>query len=267
MLQPISDSQLLTRLLQQLQQQLSPLDGAVQLIAASYEEHSDLKEESGTALSLLNQQIHRLTRMFHDLTLLHTPPEQVFLNPEPLDLGILCRSLVADMEHLAQHANVRINAKPYIQEACHLPVVGDHLLLQRMILHLVSNAMRAAGKGGQVELVVSRSRDRAVLTVRDTGSGYQPPAEYTLGNGQVHQSVGIGLSVAQQIAKLHKGTLVLEHGEDHGMRAVVSLPVCKECVPDDRLFCASDALGGFQPLLVELSTVLPSEIYQPWDLE
>ena len=63
--------------------------------------------------------------------------------------------------------------------------------------------------------------------------------------------------------------LVLEQREGRGLRSVVSLPVCpperNQMLKTPQMGC--DPTGGFSPVLVELSGVLPYQAFLPEDVE
>ena len=81
--------------------------------------------------------------------------------------------------------------------------------------------------------------------------------------------LGLGLSIARRVASLHGGALVLEQREGRGLRSVVSLPVCpperNQMLKTPQMGC--DPTGGFSPVLVELSGVLPYQAFLPEDVE
>ena len=69
-------------------------------------------------------------------------------------------------------------------------------------------------------------------------------------------------------AALHGGTVMVASREGDGLRVVVSLPIRDTAGMFLRAPAASyDPYGGFSPLLLELSDVLPAELYRPEDVE
>ena len=142
-----------------------------------------------------------------------------------------------------------------------------------MLLALLSNAMKAAGPGGKLGLRLARSGQRAVLTVWDGENGL---AEGDLSllfggepdGGRAGTGLGTGLESVRRIAALHGGTVMVASREGDGLRVVVSLPIRDTAGMFLRAPAASyDPYGGFSPLLLELSDVLPAELYRPEDVE
>ena len=161
----------------------------------------------------------------------------------------------------------------YESELASLLTLGDPSLLRRMLLALLSNAMKAAGPGGKLGLRLARSGQRAVLTVWDGGNGL---AEGDLSllfggepdGGRAGTGLGTGLESVRRIAALHGGSVMVASREGDGLRVVVSLPIRDTAGMFLRAPAASyDPSGGFSPLLLELSDVLPAELYRPEDVE
>lgn len=110
-------------------------------------------------------------------------------------------------------------------------LMADPQLLSQMLLNLVENGVNHAPEGRRIEISAIRSADRFVLTVRDDGPGI-PPDQHALvlrRFGRLERSRrqsghGLGLPLADAIARLHGGTLALEDAAP-GLRVVVTLPV------------------------------------------
>ena len=137
----------------------------------------------------------------------------------------------------------------------------------------MSNALRAAGRGGEAGLRLAKSGRRALITVWDSGPGLVsgmesggPDSEpvYRSGGG-----LGVGLSAARQIAALHGGAVMLESRSGKGVRAAFSLPVQppEGCGALRTPSPVGDVTGGFSPVLVELADLLPSEAFLPDDVD
>jgi C4-dicarboxylate-specific signal transduction histidine kinase len=116
------------------------------------------------------------------------------------------------------------------QEA--LPIVGDRIQIQQVLLNLVLNAMDAVAKVPEARRMVavslSRSGKCALLAVRDRGSGIA--AEHrpklfesffsTKGNG-----MGLGLSITRTIVEAHGGRVWAENAPDEGTVFQAELPL------------------------------------------
>jgi signal transduction histidine kinase len=109
-------------------------------------------------------------------------------------------------------------------------VPGDPVLLERLIVNLVSNAITYNEPGGWVEVIVTAE---PALTVRNTGQ--EVPAEAVptllepfrrLGADRVRGRVGVGLGLAivRSIIGAHQGTLDARPRLEGGLIVTVELP-------------------------------------------
>lgn len=223
-------------------------------------------------LSAANQGVYRLLRLADHLEFLDQEDSALY-QPVPLDLVDFCGGLARKLESLCTAAGYQFS---YETECASLLTVGDEALLRRLILSLISNAMKAVGTEGKLGLRLSLSGVRAVFTVWDNGPGLPEGELYHLFEMQSTQTtgtnpaegLGIGLETARRVAGLHGGTIMVEDRPGEGLRVMASIPVKpSESAPlyphaQDRLYN-----GGFSPLMVELSDVLPVRLFSPEELE
>src|SRR4030095_14207005 len=91
---------------------------------------------------------------------------------------------------------------------------ADAARLEQIVVNLLANAAKFTKDGGHILLSVEQVRDECVLRVRDSGIGIPPhllprvfdlftQGEPTLDRSQ--SGLGIGLALAQRLAKLHQG--------------------------------------------------------------
>ncbi|MBR0698247.1 PAS domain S-box protein, partial [Bradyrhizobium lablabi] len=112
-----------------------------------------------------------------------------------------------------------------------LPVMGDCVQLQQVLLNLILNAAEAMGsvEEGARELLISTERDQAgaLVAVRDSGPGIDPAhldrvfdAFYTTKSS----GTGMGLSICRSIIEAHGGKLWAEANEPRGGVFQFTLP-------------------------------------------
>ena len=116
-----------------------------------------------------------------------------------------------------------------------LPVLGDRVQLQQVLLNLILNAAEAMGAVdvGARELVISTEQDHAdaLVAVRDSGPGIDPAhldrvfdAFYTTKSS----GTGMGLSICRSIIDAHGGKLWAEANEPRGAVFQFTLPAAHE---------------------------------------
>jgi signal transduction histidine kinase len=154
------------------------------------------------------------------------------LRRQPTDLVALARRCVAEQQQ-ATHAHV-ITVDTELST-----LVGewDALRLERVLVNLLTNAVKYSPHGGPIMVTITRQRhaerDWAALSVRDEGLGI-PAADlphlferfHRAANVAKHISgIGIGLTGSRQIVEQHGGTLTVESQEGVGSTFTMRVPL------------------------------------------
>jgi signal transduction histidine kinase len=117
-----------------------------------------------------------------------------------------------------------------------VPVLGDRVQLQQVLLNLILNAAEAMGAAdvGARKLLISTEQDQTggtLVAVRDSGPGIDPAhldrvfdAFYTTKSS----GTGMGLSICRSIIHAHGGKLWAEANEHRGAVFQFTLPVAQE---------------------------------------
>jgi signal transduction histidine kinase len=113
--------------------------------------------------------------------------------------------------------------------------IGHPELVERLVTNLVENAIRHNIPGGELHLATSTTRDRAFLTIANSGPSI-PPDEIDklflpFRRFRSHQSdppdgIGLGLAVVRAIADAHGATLRARPRREGGLRIAVGFPRC-----------------------------------------
>ena len=112
-----------------------------------------------------------------------------------------------------------------------VPIHGDRVQLQQVVLNLILNAVEAMGsvEAKPRDLLISTEQDRTgvLVAVRDSGPGIDPShlervfdAFYTTKSG----GMGMGLSICRSIIEAHGGRLWAEANEPRGTIFQFTLP-------------------------------------------
>lgn len=111
-------------------------------------------------------------------------------------------------------------------------VLGDALRLEIIVANLLDNAIKYSPKGGDVTAQLSTLGQVATLKVRDQGIGIAPEDMDRLfvrfsrvSNLADVPGTGLGLYLARELARLHKGEIVAASKPGEGSEFVLSLPV------------------------------------------
>ena len=117
-------------------------------------------------------------------------------------------------------------------------VTGHQGRLSQVIANLVENARSfVPQEGGQIDILLTRTKSEAIITVTDNGPGIPPDnteriferfyTDRPVGEA-FGQNSGLGLSITRQIVEAHEGTIVARNRTDDGETGaefVVTLPL------------------------------------------
>jgi signal transduction histidine kinase len=146
-----------------------------------------------------------------------------------LDLNELIRDVLDFLAGLAAARRMQFRSIP---TPLPLPVEGDPIQLQQVLLNLIVNAFDAMGdKAGSERIVTIRTGiagGRAEFSVSDSGSGI--PAEklpeiFEPFYSTKPSGMGMGLSIARTIVESHGGTISAENQPHGGAVLTVRLPL------------------------------------------
>ena len=211
--------------------------------------------------------IYQMLRLTRQAELTQELNDKVFPREEGFDLAMVCQGMAEEAGWLADLAGVRFS---YSSNVENLGCQGSKSLLTQMLLALVSNSIRAAGKDGVSEMRFHAENGRVIISLRDSGMGIPEDRMATLFSGDAPEEIprpgegaGLGLYNAQRIAALHGGVLIAQSGQEGGTSLVVSLPIVTPANVPARNNPGYDNLGGYSPVLIELSDVLPWQAFVP----
>lgn len=241
----------------------SQLDGAVRQLRSIMGDMLMAEEDPAA----FQKSFHRMFRLVDNLDFLRLSGQEggLLFRPLTLDLAGLCRQVTAQAGTLLGDRGVTLDFQSSVPS---LFIPGDSALLQRLLLELISNSVRAVDKG-TICLRLYTAGGRAILTLSDSG---KPLTDRQLAamlqqDSDQHPPLpgagaGMGLSVVRQIAALHKGFVLVEWGKG-APTVVLSLPAGPL---EPSAGVQSPPLqqdGGLSPLLVALSDVLPADQFIP----
>ncbi|MGH7972822.1 MAG: sensor histidine kinase, partial [Limisphaerales bacterium] len=177
------------------------------------------------------EELRRLARIVDGLTLLAKADSGLVpLASAPVPLDELLRDSFADTEVLAHASGLTVELTD-----CEDAVVrGDPHRLRQLLLNLVDNAVKYNQKGGSVLMGVRVRNGTAELSISNTGPGIAPEALphiferfYRADPAHSHEvdGCGLGLSIAEWIAKIHGGTIHLESRPSKMTTVTVQIPL------------------------------------------
>ena len=214
-------------------------------------------------LSISLRNIERLVTLIEnllDFSRLHQGTEPLVF--EAFDLVDCAKISIQTMKPVADSRSVDL-----LLNAPGQPVIveGDKGKIGQIFNNLLSNGVKFNRKGGNVTVTLRPGTEDVEVTVSDTGIGIPPEAldkvftrfyQFDSSSTRKYGGTGIGLSIAQDIARLHGSRITVSSEIDQGTTFRFSLPMKK--VAGERAM-PPPAVGEILPptaaeILVELIT-------------
>ena len=182
-----------------------------------------------TLLPVLQERVGFVRRLTEDLFLAaKLEQKQVLLNEDRARLEALTAAVCSACQAEAAHKGVELRT----DTGTPLPVWGDAVRLEQILQNLVTNAIHYTPSGGRVTVVCAAENGQACVKVTDTGCGIAPedqPAVFdryfhTTADTK-HDSTGLGLTIAQELAHLHRGEIMLQSEPGKGSCFTLCLPL------------------------------------------
>ena len=189
---------------------------------------SDNKAERIECLSKALQGADRMAHLVGQLlTLSRLDETSSPINHEPVNLIELTQECCAELGENALSKNIEISFSP----EAHPAFSGSPDMLRIMLRNLLDNAIRYTPQGGHVEVALHLTGDgqQVELEIADSGIGVADAQLASLGqrfsriNPNVADGVGLGLSIVQRIAEIHRAKITFNHAATLGG---LSVTVC-----------------------------------------
>lgn len=170
-------------------------------------------EEYVESLEVIARQTKRMSSLINDMLYL-TRFENKKDGYEMQDFDFSqCVSQICEDMSLIESKNISLS---YTVEDG-IIINGNHSLLERLILNLISNAYKYGKENGKITVSLFRQDGKVHLSVADDGIGIAPEEKekifdrfYRSDKSRSEAGTGLGLAIALEIAKLHGGNITLQ---------------------------------------------------------
>ncbi len=148
--------------------------------------------------------------------------------------------IVDDVLHDANFEAAATGATIAFQGDNDIQVNGDAGLLRSAIENIVRNAIFYSGRGGKIEVRLSKENSTAVISVRDNGPGAPESALPLLfkafyrvddSRGTTTGGMGLGLAIVRNAVLAHDGSVSAKNVTPHGLEVELRLPIMPPSPP------------------------------------
>lgn len=177
----------------------------------------------------IERSARRLKRMLDDvLTQARISADAITLHLAPTTTSVILARVEPVARIMAETRNLTFRTT--IDEDC--PVAADLDRVEQILLNLVSNAAKFTNRGA-IELRAAAAKGWASISVRDSGTGidpsflpyvFEPFRHESSGYRRQLGNTGLGLSIAQGLAKRMGGEIAVESTTGKGSTFTLRLP-------------------------------------------
>lgn len=204
------------------------------VISAAADSIKRISPSTNEQTGIIHDNINRLTRMLRQiLEVRKSQAGKLQLKVSEGNLGTFCAETTRSLMPMftAKHLQYEENISCMEEKAWF-----DTDKVEKILYNLLNNAAKYTEAGGKVSLQVSISNGQAMLIIADTGRGISKDKMKHLYNrfldGDYRQmntiGTGIGLSLVNDLVKLHHGKIQCESEEGKGTTFTITFPISKK---------------------------------------
>ncbi len=244
----------------------TPINGIIGMvdIANAYPDDMDRQAECRSKIRVASSTLLDLVNEILDMSKLESG--KVSLSHEPVDLRSIMNGSFTVVERLAAEQKVTLSMD--LSQMEHSCVIGSPTTMRRLVLNIVSNAVKYNRPGGRLDVSVREtgfdgSHAIYVFTFADTGIGmsekfqkhlFEPFAQENAATRTSFGGTGLGMSISRRLVETMGGTIAFTSKQGVGTTFVIELPfeVCEDgCDMDSSSESAAPTLEGVRVLLAE----------------
>ncbi len=181
--------------------------------------------------NIIKQNCYRLIKLINNtIDLSKIESGHLKLNLTNTDIVHLICDIVQSVSEYVNDIGLKIAFDTDVKEKI-LAVDVDKI--ERIILNLISNAIKFSEKGSKIDIVLRDKGDFTEISVRDYGVGIEPDyleaifkrfeqAENTYSSNKLGS--GVGLSLVKSIVEMHNGEISVESQVGKGSTFTIKLP-------------------------------------------
>jgi two-component system sensor histidine kinase BaeS len=220
--------QLLANLVHELGRPLGALRSAIHALSTGAAQDPQLLNDLTAGM---DEETIRLQHVMDDLTHLHDQDLGALeLQREALPLDAWLPRVLSSWKQAAEekHLHWEVSLPPDLPT-----ILADPVRLAQVIGNLVDNAIKYTPPGHAVTITAGQEAEQAWVRVTDTGPGIIPEEQALIFTPfyrgkhakRIQQGMGLGLSIARDLAEAHNGQITLESTPGQGSQFTLWLPL------------------------------------------
>jgi len=190
-----------------------------------------LSSFSTETLSMLEQEVDRLTRLTENLmTLARSDNDNFSTEPTSILLSDMALQVANQLQLVASEKDIVI--KRHIETD--ISIYGDEASINRLLIILLDNAVKYSPEGTDILLELTAQKNNVLIKITDQGIGISDEDKpkifdrfYRVDKARSRSmgGLGLGLALARAIVDHHQGKIWVEDNKPQGSSFIVQLPI------------------------------------------
>lgn len=180
-------------------------------------------------LNHINEQADRISLLINRILDINRLQAGTFLiQPHTFDFDHLLSKLVTDFQLMIDTHQIECSGEDVGI------VLGDEERIREVLINLITNAIRYSPGADKIQILKKKDKGFLIVSVKDFGKGIPRSKQKQIfernyridGKGELGKvSSGLGLYIASEIIKLHKGKITVESKKGKGACFSIFLPL------------------------------------------
>lgn len=207
---------------------LTSIKGWAVVLKSAKEDEKELLEDG---LTIIENESDRLAKMVEELLdFSRYISGRIQLEKDTFNIVDICNDVAKQMKPRAESNKVDFHIE--IEDTKEL-IIGDENRIRQLLINLLDNAIKFTSEKGWVKFTAHNEDGQFVMLVSDNGLGISKEElshvkEKFYKGKHSNSHSGLGLSISDEIAKLHGGNLEIFSEENIGTTVKVTIPVITE---------------------------------------
>jgi two-component system CheB/CheR fusion protein len=188
--------------------------------------------QSAELVGKMDSQLDKLTNLIGDLLdITKIEAGGIQFHESYFDFNELIEETIEDLQRATENHRIVIELQPSVI------VHGDHDRLGQVLTNFMTNAIKYSPKANKIIVKTVVDKHNVTLSVQDFGLGLSPEDQAKVferfyrvsgSNQSTYPGLGLGLYIASEIIKRHKGRVWVESKKAKGSTFCFSLPITKQ---------------------------------------
>ena len=199
----------------------------------------ELAEKKDRYINIMKQNSYRLLKLINNLIDI-TRIDSGYITPQFQNHNIVSvvEDITLSVAEYIEDKGIKFIFDTNVEEKI---IICDPDNIERIMLNLISNAVKFTNKGDLISVIVLDKGDNVQISVKDAGIGIPEDKLHVIFErfrqadnslSRNHEGSGIGLSLVKALVEMHEGTINVKSSLEEGSEFIITLPVRRIDTPE-----------------------------------